>query len=139
MAKLPYDNQSKDHIPYCEYRTNRNTPQSIPGSDDLKKVDSTLSTYVNFVHNAAGIDTISNYDNYNTDRKKLTENCFRIYGITKKQYDKLNVVDSAGRFSEKEILGILPVVTFSKNAMFFQNIISAQTITDGNGSEFTTG
>ena len=135
-AKLPYVNDSKDK--YAQVSWKIDTELSNDTSEilnDLLSVDSSLTSYIQISSNAANYDKLidlSTLDDYRTSKKLMENDTITIVDITRKQYEKISMVESissTNKIFEKneEFLGILPVIVTPVNAMYYQQLITDTT------------
>lgn len=150
MSRLPYDNLSKDKFASLKYKVDdeiilQNIGNSYDYLEDLKAIDSTISSYVNInnVASANALISLEDLDKYKTGEQIIEKNTIQIVDITRKQYEKINMLSSFSantKIIEKseELLGIMPVIVSPINAMYFQGIITDTTkINDDTSNELS--
>jgi len=150
MSRLPYDNLSKDKFTSLKYKVDseivlQNIDNSYDYLEDLKAIDSTISSYVNInnVASANALISLEDLDKYKTGEQIIEKNTIQIVDITRKQYEKINMLSSFSantKIIEKseELLGIMPVIVSPINAMYFQGIITDTTkINDDTSNELS--
>ena len=144
VSKLPYANTSMSCLPTVTYRLEtRNAVTDGNVLRDLSSVDPSLTSYA----------TISLYDDKPTkttsverlDLNKTTNsiyagqtNMIDIIDITNQQYGSTNLVKGEAAVDVGvECLGIMPVIVSPVNALFYQNIISSEIVSDSNNNQIS--
>jgi hypothetical protein len=141
MAKLPYDNESKDKFSYVDYSLRdedstiiSNGIGSVSLSDEMQQSDQTLTSFMELsclgYLSSQELLPMESLDEYKINRTALSRGTARIIDITRAKYGKLSICRKSSGTSvmeEDECLGIMPVLVSPLNAMFFQGIISSST------------
>ena len=123
-ARIPYDNESKDVMTGIEYELN------ISPSDKLYEIlpnittsDITISSYGLITPLSTPVITkeLSAIDEYRTKESKVTNRHFMIFDKTCATLNKIVEDDRKG--DERELIGLVPVVTTAANALYTQKLI----------------
>lgn len=144
-ARLPYKNVANDgtKMAYADYSIDVSYTELSANSElsDLTAIDSSLRNYIVIQSrngsSGSGYMTLAEFDKLKISEKSLRSLTFkdsiRFVDITRLQYEKATVVtvdpDSGASYSnEKECLGIMPVITTAANAIYYQGLLSSETI-----------
>ena len=126
-ARLPYDNAAFEKMVGVKYSlaqkalTSDGTDESL--SNILKTADSELNEYANIRASQNPIlYDLSAIDEFRADEAKVPANTFLIVDTTGATYNR--VTEDYRRGKNREVIGIIPVVTTAANAMYVQNYLS---------------
>ena len=131
-ARLPYDNQSFEKMVAFNYSVDAKTTDLSSleekmgyGYDDLTKVDPTVDKAV-VIHGAESpyLIDLEKVDFYRTEEEKPAANTFVVVDKTCASYGKIQEDHRKGK--ERELLGILPVITTAANGLYAQKLIQVE-------------
>lgn len=133
-ARLPYDNSSFEKVAAFKYtvETANSRGFSISAlSDDFNAIyreDPTIDVVARIVPaKDATIYDLSAIDEYRTDEARVPANTFLIADVAFNSYNRIPE-DTARKDDDRELIGIMPVVTTAANALYTQGLISASNI-----------
>ena len=139
-ARLPYDNKALTSYSSVDFSLNF-TPMSIQAStkfsDDIKQqfrtLDPSLNTFVqiNSSNSKSAYITPEALESLRVSTNSISKNTIKIVDITHSQYDSVivNVKDGNNIYRKSiECLGLVPVITTSMNALFYQGLLSSETL-----------
>jgi len=132
-ARLPYDNESFEKLVGYKYNVNTMQDTSVLTSDlqlstvidCISAVDKTINKVA--VINGAQEPTMysqSEVDEYRTDEKKVANDTILIVDKTCATYKKIPEDHRKGQ--DREMIGILPVITTAANALYAQSLINVE-------------
>ncbi len=132
-SRLPYDNIAFDKIVGFKYNVSGPYAlSSIPINDynyytDISAVDSTVDQIARITGAAyPTMYELSSVDDYRTDEAKVPANTFLIVDKTCATYKKIPEDRRKGK--NRELIGIVPVVTTAANALYAQKLINVDDI-----------
>lgn len=136
MTKLPYDNLSKDKFTYTDYILDDTLVSTGTVVNDISSIDEALTSYVTIRNDDKDdIDstlTIEQLDDYIVNYSRLKNDVIRIVDRTRGKYGSVTMqkVGEDGKIRKKtmECTGIMPVLVSPTDAMFFQGVISTDTL-----------
>ena len=133
-ARLPYDNQSFEKMVAYEYSLDESKPISeiaynttrdgeYSWQNDIAPMDKTIDRAV-LIRGSQNpyVVEMADVDLYRTDEKKVTPDHFVIVDKTCASYGKIQEDNRKGQ--DREMLGIMPVITTAANALYAQQFIS---------------
>lgn len=125
MARLPYDNKSFEKMVGIKYKVNYSDSDITDSSvyNVITEADNEI-TKAAFIE--GGKDPIT-YDlstiyEYRADEAKVPANTFLIVDTTGATYNR--VTEDSRKGENREVIGIVPVVTTAANALYVQSLIS---------------
>lgn len=130
-ARLPYNNVSFEKMVGFKYsvtgvKSLSDAALQIAGNqkayDDIVSADSTIDkvSYIT-AGTAPAMYDLSAVDEYRTDEKKVAANTFMIFDKTCGSYKK--IPEDTRKGQDRELIGIVPVVTTAANALYAQKLI----------------
>ena len=130
-ARLPYNNVSFEKMVGFKYfvtgsKSISDAAFQIAGNqkayDDIVSADSTIDkvSYIT-AGTAPAMYDLSDVDEYRTDEKKVAANTFMIFDKTCGSYKK--IPEDTRKGQDRELIGIVPVVTTAANALYAQKLI----------------
>jgi hypothetical protein len=132
MARLPYDNASFEKLVGVKYtlETTTNTESLTSNTGDYHE----LHELDNELNNAAiitggktpAVFDLSAIDEYRTDEAKVPNNTFIIVDTTGATYNR--VPEDSRKGENREVIGIVPVVTTAANALYAQCMIQLNSL-----------
>jgi hypothetical protein len=126
-ARLPYDNNAIEKMVGVKYSLSDCSLSDIAGCTytELTTADSELiNSYVITGGNSPQVYDLSTINKYRDDELKVGANEFIIVDTTGGTYNK--VVEDTRRGMQREVIGIIPVVTTAANALYVQNMIDVE-------------
>lgn len=145
VARLPYDNASFEKMVGIKY--------SIEFGDNLTKLSDMLTaTYTSALVQADSelndvaiirggrtpiMYDLSSIDEFRTDEAKVPANTFLIVDTTGATYGR--VVEDDRKGMKRECIGIIPIVTTAANALYAQNYITLDQLSDVHKFESING
>lgn len=125
FARLPYDNASYGKAVGFKYELNANYSAVSDKFKEIKAADNSISTVVKIKATKDILTSdIATVELYKTDEKKVPNNSFIIYDKTFGTYSRIQ--EDSRKNVDRELIGILPVVTTAANAMYVQNLIDVE-------------
>lgn len=126
-ARLPYDNASFEKIVGYKYTVNANkqelTKLGFHTYDEISAADSSIKDVALITPSQMPqLFDLSSIDAYRTDEEKVATNSFIIVDKTCAPYKK--VVEDSRKGKDREVLGIVPVVTTAAQALYTQSLIN---------------
>ena len=119
-ARLPYDNASFEKMVGIKYqitKLGKNNVSDLAISSDLLDVDSQLCDLAIICGGKIPmLYDLSAIDEYRTDEAKVPADTFLIVDTTGATYNR--VVEDDRKGFEREVIGIIPVVTTAANALY---------------------
>lgn len=154
-SKIPYDNESKDKFAFTIYQSDAklSTIDYKGKFADLSSLDPSITSYIELKSvekdnlstilstNFPSIDrtclmTMEQYDDLLVGKVKPNENTLYIIDISRNRYSKdPNVIDLSVNQTDS-YLGYVPVLVSPLNALYFQNLISANLSDDTDENPF---
>ena len=132
-ARLPYDNESFEKLVGYKYNVNTMQDTSVLTSDlQLSTVIDCISAVDKTINKVAVINgaqepttySQSEVDEYRTDEKKVANDTILIVDKTCATYKKIPEDHRKGQ--DREMIGILPVITTAANALYAQSLINVE-------------
>ena len=143
-ARLPYDNDSFEKLVGFTYKVNEDQPVEIgkalttlgintnEADSGAYSYDQSLSAVDKSIQKCALIDSASSplmvdldkVNAYLTDEEKVGSGTFMIVDKTAGTYGKIQEDDRKGK--QRELLGIMPVVTTALNGLYAQKLIDVE-------------
>ena len=126
FARLPYDNESYSKAVGFKYELGT-TYSDIENSKfkEIKAADASISTIATIKATSAVLTSeLSTVESYKTDEKKVPNNSFIVYDKTFGTYSRIQ--EDSRKNVDRELIGILPVITTAANAMYVQNLINVE-------------
>jgi hypothetical protein len=122
-ARLPYDNEAFEKMPGIKYElkfeknyiNNTNYYELSAGDSELK------NAYVIKGGKDPALFDLSYINELRADEIKVTKNTFLIVDTTGATYKK--ITEDFRKGTEREVIGIVPVVTTAANALYAQSMI----------------
>ena len=139
-AKLPYNNQAKNSYACTDFTVESNIEQFANNStidnnlkQQLTNLDPTIISYKKITGSNPKYITPDMLEELRISKSTLSANTIRIVDITHSQYNTVNIhhknaQDDIVYQVDCECLGILPVITTATNALFYQNLLSGETV-----------
>lgn len=134
-ARLPYDNQSFEKMVAYKYTLNGPLPLSTIAAtstrgkynwqSDISAMDTTIdqAVLIKGTQNPYVLD-LETVDLYRTDEEKVAADTFVIVDKTCGTYNKISEDHRKGQ--DREMLGIMPVITTAANALYAQKFITVE-------------
>lgn len=125
FARLPYDNDSFEKVVGFKYNVSaKKTGLSQDARfSDVWAADNELDDYCEIEASGQPICyDLSSIDEYRTDEAKVKANTFLIVDTTGATYSK--VTEDSRKGKDREVIGIVPIVTTAANALYAQSLIA---------------
>jgi len=118
FARLPYDNSSFEKMVGFKYEVSgKQDNLSTKEWSEVAKADSEIEQYCEITTDGKPICyDLSSIEEYRTDEVKVPANHFLIVDTTGATYGK--VTEDTRKGKDRELIGIVPVVTTAANALF---------------------
>lgn len=137
-ARLPYDNVSFEKVAAFKYTVDTHNSSGYSIADTSSDVgrafnavyreDDSVDVVAKIVPaKAATVYDLSAIDEYRTDEARVPANTFLIADVAFNCYNRIPE-DAARKEDDRELIGIMPVVTTAANAMLAQGLISARNV-----------
>ena len=126
-ARLPYDNEAFEKMPAVKYTLTTKADLSTYNFSEINSDDGDKE--INEVAVIQGGKIPSLYDlstinEYRTDEAKVPANTFLIVDTTGATYKKVS--EDSRKGINREVIGIIPVVTTAANALYAQKLINVE-------------
>lgn len=135
FARLPYSNDAFEKMVGIKYNIKQNVIAPLNEGGDLvevAKADPEIKIAAQIEGDCEPITyDLSSIDAYRTDEDKVDHNSFLIVDTTGATYAK--VTEDTRKGAEREVIGIVPVVTTAANAMYAQSLIN---VADNNAYKY---
>ena len=128
MARLPYDNESFEKLVGVKYEVKFNqiekTSELCGGNlSAIHDADEQIEYAAKIIGGKTPLlYDLSAIDEYRTDESKVPANTFLIVDTTGATYKR--VPEDIRKGKDREVIGIVPIVTTAANALYMQNMIS---------------
>ena len=131
-CRLPYDNNSYEHVTYCEYEVKDELDDVSTSFPELAAAYPGISSFLSVSAQAVenGVMTYNDWDAYVTGSRKPGKNRFTIVDITGNKFvrddyykDKFPT-ESAEDGWTNQYIGIIPVIVSPLNALVYQSVLS---------------
>lgn len=132
-ARLPYDNEAKDKMVAHKYKVKFEKDCELLTSDDESKAyfheiyeaDKTIKdAYVIDSAELPYMVELDKVDAWRADEEKVQANHFVIVDKTCSPYKK--IMEDQRKGQQRELLGIVPVITTAANALYAQKLITVE-------------